>query len=211
MAKKIKGQYSMDDYKLQQVDVRLRLQDGPAYYSDKPIDNPKDAVDVMKDVMKELDREMVCVVNLDTQLKPVNFNVVSIGSVCESIAPIQNIMKSAILSNTDILMLLHNHPSGSLVPSTQDYELTRRLIEASKLMGMQVADHIIVGGITGDTYSFRNHNPDMFQGHDIDLKYIHKMTGVAEKPSVIKKISEKKSEVPKQKKKPAVKHKEPTR
>lgn len=118
MAKEIKGQYSMDDYKLQQVDVRLRLQDGPAYYSDKPIDNPKDAVDVMKDVLKELDREMVCVVNLDTQLKPVNFNVVSIGSVCESIAPIQNIMKSAILSNTEILMLLHNHPSGSLVPST---------------------------------------------------------------------------------------------
>ena len=79
------------------------------------------------------------------------------------------------------------------------------------LFRSQMADHIIVRGITGDTYSFRNHNPDMFQGQDIDLKYIHKMTGVAEKPSVIKKISEKKSEIPKQNKKPAVKHKGPTR
>lgn len=192
------GQYKLDDYKLQQVDVRLRLQDGPAYYSNRPIEKPQDAVDIFRDVLKDLDREWVVVANLDTQLKPVNFNVVSIGSVNESIAPIQNIMKTALLSNCDIILMAHNHPSGSLVPSQPDYELTRRLIEASKLMGMQVADHVIVAGQTGDTYSFRNHNPDMFQGMDIDLDYIHKMTGVAEKKtSVIEKLAEKKAKVKK--------------
>lgn len=172
-------QYELTDYKLQQVDVRLRLQDGPAYYSDKPVESMRDAVDVMKDVLKELDREWVIVINMDTQLKPVNFSVVSIGSVNESLAPIQNIMKSAILSNVDQIMLMHCHPSGSLQPSTPDFELTRRLLEACKLMGMTLVDHIIVGGISGDTYSFRNNNPDMFQGQDIDMKYIDNMIDAA--------------------------------
>lgn len=172
-------QYELDDYKIQQVDVRLRLQDGPAYYSQTPMDNPKDAVDVMRKVLMELDREWVIVINCDTQLKPVNFSVVSIGSVNESLAPIQNIMKSAILSNCSDIMLMHCHPSGSIQPSSPDYELTRRLLESCKLMGMTLIDHMIVGGITGDIYSFRNSNPDMFQGQDIDLKYISKIIDAA--------------------------------
>jgi DNA repair protein RadC len=68
--------------------------DGPSYYSKTPILNASDAVDVMRDVLKELDREWVCVVNMDNHLKPVNFNVVSIGSINLSLAPIQNILKS---------------------------------------------------------------------------------------------------------------------
>lgn len=172
-------QYELNDYKLQQVDVRLRLQDGPAYYSNKPIENMRDAVDVMRDVLKELDREWVIVVNCDTQLKPVNFSVVSIGSVNESLVPIQNIMKSAILSNCDQILLMHCHPSGNLQPSSQDFEITRRLLEACKLMGMTLLDHIIVGGVSGDIYSFRSNSPDMFQGLDIDIKYIDKIINAA--------------------------------
>ena len=88
-----------DKHLLKQVDVRLRLQDGPAYYSKESLNSPEIAVDVMREVLRELDREWVCVVNLDTQFCPVNFSIVSVGSVNESIAPIQNIMKTAILSN----------------------------------------------------------------------------------------------------------------
>lgn len=103
-----------------------------------PLTSPEGAAAVMRDVLKELDREWVCVVNMDNHLKPVNFNIVSIGSINQSLAPIQNILKSGILSNCSNIMLMHNHPSGDNEPSREDIQLTKRLVEAAKLMDMNV-------------------------------------------------------------------------
>lgn len=175
------NQLSFDDYQLKQVDVRLKLMDGPTYYSKTPILNASDAVDVMRDVLKELDREWVCVVNLDNHLKPVNFNVVSIGSINLSLAPVQNILKSGLLSNCNRLILLHNHPSGELTPSNEDNQLTKRVTEAAKLLEMEVLDHVIVGGQTGEIYSFRQDHPELFSRENIDLDYIHQMENAADR------------------------------
>nr|WP_288974543.1 JAB domain-containing protein [uncultured Shuttleworthia sp.] len=90
-------------------------------------------------------------------------------------APIQNIMKSAILCNCDHLILLHNHPSGDISPSAQDATVTKRLLEAAKLMDMQVLDHLIVGGETGAVYSFREEHPSCFCDPKADYDYIHKI------------------------------------
>lgn len=179
--KQTDNQFSFDDYQLKQVDVRLKLMDGPAYYSKTPILNASDAVDVMRDVLKELDREWVCVVNLDNHLKPVNFNVVSIGSINLSLAPVQNILKSGLLSNCNRLILLHNHPSGELTPSNEDNQLTKRVTEAAKLLEMEVLDHVIVGGQTGEIYSFRQDHPELFSMENIDLDYIHQMENAADR------------------------------
>ena len=103
-----------------------------------PLTSPEGAAAVMRDVLKELDREWVCVVNMDNHLKPVNFNIVSIGSINQSLAPIQNILKSGILSNCSNIMLMNNHPSGDNEPSREDIQLTKRLVEAAKLMDMNV-------------------------------------------------------------------------
>lgn len=164
-----------DKHLLKQVEVRLRLQEGPAYYSKEPLDNPESAVNVMREVLRGLDREWVCVVNLDNKSCPVNFSVVSVGSINASMAPIQNIIKTAILSNCNQIILLHNHPSGSLEPSDVDYELTHRVLECCRLMEIDLVDHVIVGGMSGDVYSFRKHNSHMFDSGNIDLKFIHKM------------------------------------
>ena len=126
--KETAGQYSMDDYRLKQVDIRLKLMEGPSYYSQIPLTSPEGAAAVMRDVLKELDREWVCVVNMDNHLKPVNFNIVSIGSINQSLTPIQNILKSGILSNCSNIMLMHNHPSGDNEPSRKDIQLTKRLV-----------------------------------------------------------------------------------
>ncbi|NLC73647.1 MAG: JAB domain-containing protein [Clostridiales bacterium] len=183
---KTDGQYSIADYQMKQVEVRLKLMDGPAYYSKTPLAKPADAARVMCDVMKDLDREWVCVVNMDNHLKPVNFNVVSIGSINSSLAPIQNIIKSGVLSNTNNLMLMHNHPSGDIEPSNEDYKLTKRLLEACKIMDMCVVDHLIIGSGTGDVYSFREHYTDLFTSKDLDLDYLHSMTDVGEKSAEYK-------------------------
>lgn len=170
--KETAGQYSMDDYRLKQVDIRLKLMEGPSYYSQTPLTSPGGAAAVMRDVLKELDREWVCVVNMENHLKPVNFNIVSIGSINQSLAPIQNILKSGILSNCSNIMLMHNHPSGDNEPSREELQLTKRLVEAAKLMDMNVVDHVVIDGQNGNIYSMREHDPDMFTSKEIDLDYI---------------------------------------
>lgn len=155
--------------------------DGPSCYSQTPLQNPADAAMVMRDVLKELDREWVCVVNMDNHLKSVNFNVVSIGSINASLALIQNILKSAMLSNCNNMMLLHNHPSGETEPSREDMRLTKRVSEAAKLMGMSVIDHLSVGGQNGDLYSIREHDPELFTGNEADFDYIHQMEKAADR------------------------------
>ena len=165
------GQYNLGDYQLQEVNVRLCLKEGAVLYSTAPLSHPEAVRDVMRDVLKDLDREMVCVVNLDNKMKPINYNVVSIGSIDQSMVPIQNVYKSSILSNAASIMLLHNHPSGDVSPSSPDFDVTKKLVEAGKLMGIPVIDHLIIGGMNGDIYSFRTENPELFTGAP-DLEYI---------------------------------------
>lgn len=170
------NQYSISDYQLKEIHVRLCVQDGDAHYSSAPLAGPEEAADVMRDIMKDLDREMVAVVNLDNRMKPLNYNVVSIGSINNSVVPIQNIFKCAILTNSASVMLLHNHPSGDPTPSDADFEVTRRVVEAGKLLDIPVIDHLIVAGMSGEIYSFRGEYPDIFNGN-IDLNTIHEITG----------------------------------
>ena len=165
---------------LKQVDVRLILKDGPALYSGESIESPIDAVKIMREVLSGLDREWLCVINMDTKLRPVNYNVVSIGSLNESLANIQNIIKSAILSNCDNILLMHNHPSGAVTPSTADDTVTRHLIQACKLMDMHLLDHIIVGGGSGKLYSFFENNRYIFD-EPIDNEYLNKIIDLKDK------------------------------
>ena len=157
-------QISIDDYAFKKVEVRLCLREDNTVYSTDPITSPDAAVNIMADMMRDLDREMVAVVNLDAKNRPINFNIVSIGSVNRSLAPIQNIMKSGILANAASILLLHSHPSGDVTPSAEDRQLTVKLIEAGKLMELPVLDHVIVGAGTGYKYSFRECEQDLFKG-----------------------------------------------
>ncbi|MBP5294784.1 MAG: JAB domain-containing protein, partial [Lachnospiraceae bacterium] len=87
-----------------------------------------------------------------------------IGSINASLAPIQNIMKSAMLCNAAAILLVHNHPSGSPAPSKEDMQLTEKVVEAGKLMELPLLDHVIIGSGDRERYSFREANPQMFEG-----------------------------------------------
>lgn len=100
-------------YKLKEVCIRLA--EGHPLYSDVPLSSPTAALDVMRRELSQYDREVLCVVNLNNKLKPINFNIVSMGSINGSIASIPNILKSGILSNAYGFLLLHNHPSGDVL------------------------------------------------------------------------------------------------
>jgi len=151
-----------DEYELKQVKVRLKLAEAEPLYSTEQITTPDKAAEVMAQALSQMDREYCCVVNLDGANHPINFNVVSIGDVNQAHVPIQNVFKSAILSNASSIMMFHNHPSGSVQASREDIDVTKRLIEAGKIMNIPVLDHIIVGGGTAERFSFKEANPGMF-------------------------------------------------
>ena len=138
-------------------EVCVQLAERVVLYSNEPVDTPKKACDLMSDVLSKCDREHVCVVNLNAQNVPINYHIVSIGGLSSALAPMNNIFKAAILSNASSLVLLHNHPSGSLEPSREDLSMTRNVEEAAKLMDIRLLDHIIVAGGTGKCYSFLDH------------------------------------------------------
>ena len=151
-----------DLYELQQVKVRLKLAEAEPLYSTEQITTPDKAAEVMAQALAQMDREYCCVVNLDGANHPINFNVVSIGDVNQAHVPIQNVFKSAILSNAASIMMFHNHPSGSTHASKEDIEVTKKLIEAGRIMNIPVLDHIIVAGGSAEHFSFRDNNPEMF-------------------------------------------------
>lgn len=139
--------------KLEQVAIRMVEQ--PPLYSKEPMNNPDAAIRVMNEFLSQMDRELFCIVNLQADLTPINMNIVSVGSLNEALINPREIFKSAILSNAHSMMLIHNHPSGNLTPSTSDIQTTARMQELGELMGISLVDHIITGR-DGNYYSLRD-------------------------------------------------------
>ena len=90
------------------------------------------------------DREQFVVALLNAKNEIIGLNIVSVGVL--SSAPIhpREVLKPAILANSSAMILCHNHPSGDLTPSPDDLEVTRKIIKASDIVGIQVHEHIII-------------------------------------------------------------------
>ncbi len=139
-------------FKLEVVSVRL-AKDAPLF-SEHRIITPEDAVKVVGDFLCEMDREVLCVINLKSDGTPINCSIVSIGAVNQTIAEPRELFKASILSNAAKMILVHNHPSGRLEPSKQDTMLTDRMLKLTDLMGIALKDHVIVGGDNSQYFSF---------------------------------------------------------
>ena len=142
-----------DKFKLDVVSVRL-VKDAPIY-SEHPFNSPYEVVSVMGDVLCELDREVVCVINLKSDLTPINIHFASMGTLNEAMAHPRELFKTSILSNASSMMIVHFHPSGKLLPSTADTMMTDRMNQLCEMMGIALIDHVIVGGNNKDFFSFK--------------------------------------------------------
>lgn len=126
--------------------VSLKLvKESSILYQKRSVCSPRDGYELLKQFLDDKDREHFIVVSLDTKNQPVSINVCHIGSLNASIVHPREVMKSAILSNAASIIVGHNHPSGKAEPSREDIEVTKRLVEAGKIIGIEVLDHIIVG------------------------------------------------------------------
>ena len=152
--------------------VGIRMVEEPPLLSSEPMNNPEAAVRVLGEWLSEMDRELFCVVNLNTNLTPINMNVVSMGTLNTVYVNPRETMKSAILSNAAYLMLIHNHPSGSLNPSKEDITITDRIQNTAVVMGIPVLDHIIVGR-NQEFFSLRENNIFSFVN---DIQYTSELS-----------------------------------
>lgn len=170
-------------HELKQVDVRLKLTGKESMFSRETIDTPEKAVSVLAPVLAELDREEVCVVNLDGKGHPINFSVVSIGSVNSSLITGRELYKSAILSNAAAIIMIHNHPSSDLQMSRLDLDVTEKMMYAGVLLDIDFYDHVLVAGSTGEMFSMREHVPELFELSQYPSLISHKTDGVKEEHS----------------------------
>lgn len=106
----------------------------------------------MKDV-RELDREAMWVLHLDTRLNLIDREMVSLGIVNASLAHPREIFRKAIIKGSCAIILVHNHPSGDCTPSQEDFSTTNRIKKAAEILGIDFLDHLIITP-KGNFYSF---------------------------------------------------------
>jgi DNA repair protein RadC len=125
--------------------VRLKqVRDGRVKFKVDKITRPMEVYEAIRPFYRGADREILSVLCLDTQNGPTCFNVVSVGSLNTTRTRPADILKPAILSNALGIILLHNHPSGKLDPSSEDVEFTKNIVKACEMLGLELFDHIIV-------------------------------------------------------------------
>ncbi|MCM3736496.1 DNA repair protein RadC [Bacillus cytotoxicus] len=110
----------------------------------KTIRNPDDAARIATQFIGDDDREVFFVMCLNTKNHVVAVHRAHIGSLNASLVHPRDVYKSAILNNSASIIVAHQHPSGETYPSREDIDVTKRLAEAGKVLGIELLDHIII-------------------------------------------------------------------
>jgi DNA repair protein RadC len=106
---------------------------------------PSDAADLLMEELRYLATEHFVCLFLDTKNRVIAQETLSVGSLNASIVHPREVFRAAIVRSSASLICVHNHPSGDPAPSSEDVEITLRLVEAGRLLGISVLDHIIIG------------------------------------------------------------------
>lgn len=110
-----------------------------------PFNTPEDIYDYLTATMRWKDKETVLVLLMDSKCRLIKPVEISSGTINESIAHPRDILRPAIIYNAYGFILTHNHPSGNPAPSRADDQLTDRIQQSAKLLGIRFLDHMIIG------------------------------------------------------------------
>lgn len=125
------------------------------------INNFDNAGKFFKELIGSSDREVFALIGIDIKGKINNYAVSHIGTIDEVVVSPREIFKYALLSNSSKIIIAHNHPSGNLTPSSADRKITKKLVESSKLMDIEILDHLIVSDC--DYLSLKMEYGDLFE------------------------------------------------
>ncbi|MYC13772.1 MAG: DNA repair protein RadC [Gemmatimonadetes bacterium] len=111
---------------------------------DKPITSPADVLPEVRHI-RDAKKEHFVAIFLNARNVPIKTETISVGSLNASIVHMRELFAPALATSACSLICIHNHPSGDTCPSREDIELTRRIVQAGEIMGIEVLDHLIVG------------------------------------------------------------------
>ena len=132
------------------VRIKQEIKESNEPFALYSVRSPEDAQKLAMAHIADEDREVFLVMMLNTKNQVVGLHRAHVGSLNASIVHPRDVMKCAILNNAASIIVAHQHPSGDPTPSKEDLEVTKRLSEAGKIMGIEVLDHVIV------TYTGKN-------------------------------------------------------
>lgn len=143
--------------------IKASLEIGKRFYEEKAKDmkkikSPDDAIDFVSEYyggyLRDAKKEFFNIILLDIKNKIIRNIEISKGSIDTSVVDIKEIIKEATAESASSIILVHNHPSGETEPSLEDINLTNRIVDACKIFGIKVLDHIIIGKNKEDYLSF---------------------------------------------------------
>ncbi len=108
------------------------------------IKSPADAANLLLADMGALEQEELRTIIVDTKNQVLKIHTVYVGSLNTAVVRIAEVFREAVRLNAAAIIVAHNHPSGDVAPSPQDVQVTRQLVEAGKLLNIDVLDHLIV-------------------------------------------------------------------
>jgi DNA repair protein RadC len=109
------------------------------------VSSPADAANLLMSEMMFLEQEHLRLVLLDTRNRVLETPTIYVGSLNTSVVRVGELFRAALKANAAAMIVAHNHPSGDPAPSPEDIRVTRQLVDAGKLMDIEVLDHIVIG------------------------------------------------------------------
>ena len=127
-------------------EISRRILSQDKNFSDKKITSPQDVAEMFIPLLKDDLKEKFILICLNSANKIIKHEIISIGNLNSSIVHPREIFKAAIENSSASVILMHNHPSGNPEPSSEDISITKKLVEAGKMLDIPVFDHIILAG-----------------------------------------------------------------
>ncbi|MDI3256555.1 MAG: DNA repair protein RadC [Kyrpidia sp.] len=110
-----------------------------------PIHSPKDVAARLMERLQFLQKEHFVVLHLDTKHRVLGEEVVSVGTLNASLVHPREIFRTAVKRSAAAVVCAHNHPSGDPTPSPEDVDVTKRVLEAGRIIGIDLVDHVVIG------------------------------------------------------------------
>ena len=127
-------------------EISRRILSQSKWFSDKKITSPQDVANLFIPLLRDELKERFIVVCLNSSNKVIKFETISIGNLNSSVVHPREVFKVAIDSLSASIILIHNHPSGNPEPSNEDISITKKVVEAGKIMDIPIFDHLIIAG-----------------------------------------------------------------
>lgn len=126
------------------------------FFLRKKLSSSIDTYNYVKKFLKFCDKEILLAITLDSKNYISSISIVSIGSINTLNTTPSEVFKTAIITNSNSIILVHNHPTGDPTPSNHDIKETLLFNKSSKILGINFLDHIIIGD--NNFFSFKKHN-----------------------------------------------------